>query len=362
MIFYILKRLLLIIPTMLGMMFLNFVIIQAVPGGPIEQILIQIKDGVSDVNVRLGGVDAGGPSMDGAMDDHHHGFGQSEVSEKLIQELRKRFGFDQPWYQRFGSMIKNYLTFDFGKSYFKNKEVSALILEKIPVSLSLGFWSTLLIYAIAIPLGIRKAKHDGSWFDTTTSLVMIIAYAIPAFLLAIFLITMFAGGSFWQIFPLRGLSSWNWESLSLWGKITDYAWHITLPITALVVSGLAKLTMFIKNSFLEEMGKQYVLCAQSKGLSTNQVLYKHVLRNAVLGLAAGFPYTLIHIFFTSSLLIEVLFSLDGLGLMGFDASLSRDYPVMFATVYTFSLIAMVLHLFSDILCVVIDRRITLEND
>ena len=360
MLLYFFKRFFLMIPTLLGIMFFNFIIIQAAPGGPIEQILIRLKDGVSDVDARLGGVQI--------IDDGYHSHDQQmssksnhSIDPQFIENLKIRFGFDKPWWIRFAIMVKNYVTFDFGQSYFKNESVISLIKEKLPVSISLGVWATLLIYCISIPLGIRKAVRDGSSFDITTSILIIIAYAIPSFLLALFLIIVFAGGSFWQIFPLRGLVSINWHEMTWSNKIFDYGWHMVLPITALVLSGFAKLTMFVKNAFLEEINKQYVLCARAKGISPHRVLYHHIFRNAMLVVIAGFPAAFIHMFFTSSLLIEVLFSLDGLGLLGFDAALSRDYPVMFASVYIFSLIAMGLHLIGDVLYMVVDRRIDLEK-
>ncbi len=359
MIAYILRRLFLIIPTLFGIMLVNFMIIQAAPGGPVQQILAKIRGQSSDVDSRFGGgqqdlqLDTSAPYESGYR-------GLQGIDPALIKELEHQFGFDKPAYQRFFIMMANYATFDFGKSYFRDQKVVTLVASKVPVSASLGVWTTLLVYFISIPLGVIKAVRDGSRFDILSSMVVVIAYAVPSFLFALFLIVMFAGGSFWSIFPLRGLVSDTWAHLTTGGKIIDYLWHLILPISAMVIGGFAKLTLLTKNSFLEEINKQYVITARAKGLSQKRVLYGHVFRNAMLVVIAGFPTAFIHILFTSSLLIEVLFSLDGLGLLGFEAAMSRDYPVMFGTLYMFTLLGMVLHLVGDFLYMIVDRRIDLS--
>jgi microcin C transport system permease protein len=359
---YIFRRLLLMIPTLFGIMLINFIIIQAAPGGPIQQIVAKLRGQSSDVDNRLGGAgsDIGSSSFNGDALHENTYRGAQGIDPALIKELEIQFGFDKPAHERFVKMIGNYLTFDFGKSYFRDQSVVSLVTSKLPVSVSLGLWTTLLVYLISIPIGIAKAVRDGSAFDIWTSGVVIVAYAIPSFLFALFLIVVFAGGSFWNIFPLRGLTSDNWHMLGLFGKIKDYFWHLTLPIIAMVMSGFAKLTLLTKNSFLEEIHKQYVTTARAKGLTENRILYGHVFRNAMLIVIAGFPTAFIHILFTSSLLIEVLFSLDGLGLLGFEAAMSRDYPVMFGALYMFTLLGMTLHLIGDIMYMVVDRRIDLS--
>ncbi|MDP2194171.1 MAG: microcin C ABC transporter permease YejB [Alphaproteobacteria bacterium] len=354
---YILKRILLMIPTLMGIMLINFIIIQAAPGGPIQQVISKLKGNDSDIDNRFGAQDAG---MDHQISDQSGYRGIQGIDPAFIKELEKRFGFDKPAHERFFLMMKNYATFNFGKSYFRDEEVITIIKSKLPVSISLGFWTTLIVYLISIPLGIRKAVYDGSAFDVSTSTIIIVAYAIPSFLFALFLIVMFAGGTFWNIFPLRGLHSDNFQTLSFFGKIKDYAWHIFLPIVAMVMSGFAKLTLLTKNSFLEEINKLYVLTARSKGLPYHKVLYHHVFRNAMLVIIAGFPTAFVHILFTSSLLIEVLFSLDGLGLLGFESALQRDYPLMFGTLYMFTLLSLVLHLIGDLCYMAVDRRIDLS--
>lgn len=355
---YTLKRLLLMIPTLLGIMLINFVIIQAAPGGPIQQVISKLRGGGSDIDSRFGAQDT---ALEHTLSDDSGYRGIQGIDPAFIKELEIRFGFDKPAHERFLRMIKNYMTFDFGKSYFRDQEVIDIIKAKLPVSISLGLWTTLLVYLISIPLGIRKAVHDGSRFDVITSSMVIVAYAVPSFLFALFLIIMFAGGSFWNYFPLRGLYSDNFDTLSWFGKIKDYAWHMCLPIVAMVMSGFAKLTLLTKNSFLEEINKQYVQTARAKGLAYGKVLYHHIFRNAMLIIIAGFPTAFVHILFTSSLLIEVLFSLDGLGLLGFESALQRDYPLMFGTLYMFTLLSLVLHLIGDLLYMVIDRRIDLES-
>jgi microcin C transport system permease protein len=340
---YIARRLLLVIPTVLGIMLLNFIIVQAAPGGPIQQVISQMRGDASDVDSRLGG---GGDQMREQTFGMDHSYrGAQGVDPEFIKQLEKQFGFDKPAHERFWLMLKNYASFDFGKSYFRDRSVIEVVKSKLPVS---------------IPLGIRKAVSDGSRFDIATSAVVVVAYAVPGFLFALFLIVLFAGGSFIQIFPLRGLFSDGWETLSFFDKITDYFWHLFLPLLAMVISGFAKLTLLTKNSFLEEINKQYVTTARAKGLEENKILYGHIFRNAMLIVIAGFPAAFVHILFTSSLLIEVLFSLDGLGLLGFEAAMSRDYPVMFGCLYMFTLLGMFLHLFGDIMYMVVDRRIDLS--
>lgn len=353
---YILKRLFLIIPTVIGVMFINFIIVQAAPGGPIEQIISQLKGSGSDVDSRFGSQDM---SLHSESESSYRG--AQGIDPDLIKKLEESFGFDKPAHERFLLMLKNYVTFDFGKSYFRDQPVIDIIKSKLPVSISLGLWTTLIVYLISIPLGIRKAVKDGSKFDILTSGIVILAYAVPSFLFALLLIVLFAGGSFWNIFPLRGLTSDNFETLSLFGKISDYLWHICLPVCAMIISGFAKLTLLTKNSFLEELNKQYVLTARAKGLAYKKVLYNHIFKNAMLVVVAGFPATFIHILFTSSLLIEVLFSLDGLGLLGFEAALQRDYPIMFGSLYIFTLLNLFLHLIGDLLYMAIDKRIDLEQ-
>ncbi len=358
---YILRRLLLVIPTLLGIMIVNFTLVQFVPGGPVEQIIAQIE-GQGDVFAGFaGGGDAGAASepAGGAFDDKY--VGARGLPPEFIAELEKEFGFDKPPLQRFLSMIGNYLTLDFGESYFRSISVIDLVLEKMPVSISLGLWSTLIAYLVSIPLGIRKAIKDGSTFDTWTSGTIIVAYAIPGFLFAILLLVLFAGGSYWQIFPLRGLTSDNWDSLSLIGKIADYFWHIALPIIALTISAFATLTLLTKNSFLDEIKKQYVMTARAKGLSERKVLYGHVFRNAMLIVIAGFPAVFIGVFFGGSIIIETIFSLDGLGRLGFEAAVARDYPVIFGTLFIFGLMGLVVGIISDLMYVVVDPRIDFEK-
>lgn len=359
---YILKRLLLIIPTLLGVLLINFAVVQIAPGGPVQQILAKVRgQGASAEGHLSGGMNdmsqAFGDSNVGGSNDHYRGL--QGIDPEFIKDLERQFGFDKPAHERFWIMLKNYIRFDFGKSYFKDKPVIELIAQKLPVSISLGLWTTLLVYMISIPLGIRKAVHDGSPFDVWTSFAVIIGYAVPSFLFALFLIILFAGGSFIQIFPIGRLHSDYWDQLTVLGKILDYIWHMILPITAMVIAGFAKLTLLTKNSFLEEINKQYVLCARAKGISEKAVLYGHVFRNAMLIVIAGFPAAFISILFTSSLLIEILFSLDGLGYLGFDAALTRDYPVMFGTLYIYTLMGMVLHLIGDLTYMLVDPRIDL---
>ena len=352
---YILKRLLLIPLTLLGILCLNFVIVQFAPGGPVEHVLAKYRG----MNVNATGAITGGAELSSAQSQYQ---GAQGVPDELVKELEKQFGFDKPAYQRLGKMIADYAVFDFGKSFYQDKTVWQLIRERMPVSVSLGLWSTLIIYLIAIPRGIKKAVRDGSAFDMWTSLAVVVGSAIPVFLFAVFLIVFFAGGTYLQWFPLHGLTSDNWESLSRVGKIADYFWHITLPVTAMVIGGFASLTMLTKNSFLDELSKQYVLTAKAKGLSENQILYGHVFRNAMLIVIAGFPSLLIKMLFTGALLIEVIFSLNGLGLLGYEAIMTRDYPVVFGTMYIFALLGLILKLVSDITYSLIDPRITFDSN
>ncbi|WP_146585175.1 microcin C ABC transporter permease YejB [Puniceibacterium confluentis] len=354
---YILRRLLLIIPTLFGIMVINFALVQFVPGGPIEQILAQIQ-GEGDVFSGIAGgggeVAAGG----GGSDDYVGGRG---LPPEFIAELEREFGFDKPPLERFLNMMWNYLHFDFGTSYFRSISVIDLVLEKMPVSISLGLWSTVIAYIVSIPLGIRKAVKDGSAFDTWTSGAIIVAYAIPGFLFAILLLVLFAGGSYWQIFPLRGLTSDNWNNLSVGGKILDYFWHIALPVLASTISAFATLTLLTKNSFLDEIKKQYVMTARAKGLTESRVLYGHIFRNAMLIVIAGFPAVFIGVFFSGSLIIETIFSLDGLGRLGFEAAVARDYPVIFGTLFIFGIIGLVVGILSDLMYVLVDPRIDFEK-
>ncbi|QFT79401.1 Inner membrane ABC transporter permease protein YejB [Roseovarius sp. THAF27] len=355
---YIVRRLLLIIPTLIGIMIINFALVQFLPGGPVEQAIADIQ-GQGDV---FGGF-AGG-EQDGAVtgNEGDSGYiGSQGLPPEFIAELEAQFGLDKPPLERFLTMLGNYATFDFGESYFRKIDVMDLVLEKMPVSITLGIWTMLLSYLVSIPLGIRKAVKDGSSFDTWTSGIIIAAYAIPAFLFGIMLLVLFAGGSYWQIFPLRGLTSDGWEELSVIGKVLDYLWHIVLPVTALSIGGFATLTILTKNSFLDEIKKQYVMTARAKGLTERRVLYGHVFRNGMLIVIAGFPGVFVSVFFTGSLLIETIFSLDGLGRLFFEAAIGRDYPVMFATLYLTTLIGLIVALIGDLTYVLIDPRIDFEK-
>jgi microcin C transport system permease protein len=357
---YIARRLALMVPTLFGILLISFVIVQFAPGGPVERIISQLNNPNSGAAERVGG-GSGGDAGAQAMDSSSAYRGAQGLDPAFIKELEKQFGFDKPAHERFLKMLKDYATFDFGRSYFRDAPVLQLIKEKLPVSITLGLWMTLLSYAISIPLGIRKAVKDGSRFDTWTSAVVIVGYAIPSFLFAILLIVLFAGGSFWQIFPLRGLTSENWAQLSLMGKIGDYLWHIALPVLAMALGAFATSTLLTKNSFLDEIRKQYVLTARMKGLSERGVLYGHVFRNAMLIVIAGFPGAFVHALFAGSLLIETIFSLDGLGLLSFEAIVNRDYPVVFANLYIFSLIGLVVHLITDLTYAWVDPRIDFES-
>lgn len=352
---YVIKRLLLIPLTLLGILAVNFAVIQLAPGGPVEYMLAKYQG--MDVNSK-GSLAAGSTVQTQAQ---HQYSGARGVPEDLVAELERQFGFDKPWPERFLIMVKNYIMFDFGKSYYQDKSVLTLIGERMPVSVSLGLWSTLIIYLISIPLGIKKAMCDGSKFDVASSFVIVFGAAIPVFLFAVFLIVFFAGGTYFQWFPLRGLTSDNWEELSWLGKIGDYFWHISLPVLTIVIGGFASLTMLTKNSFLDEMSKQYVITARAKGLSETEILYKHVFRNAMLIVIAGFPSLLIKMLFTGALLIEVVFSLNGLGLLGYEAIITRDYPVIFGTLYIFALLGLFLRLISDITYSLVDPRINFDK-
>jgi microcin C transport system permease protein len=354
---YILRRLLLIIPTLLGILLINFVIVQAAPGGPVEQTIARIQGLDNSASARAG---AGGGGDVGAA-GHATGYrGAQGLDPDMIEAIRKQYGFDKPAGVRLWLMLKSYARFDFGKSLFRDKSVIGLIREKFPVSLSLGLWSTLLIYLVSIPLGIRKAVHDGSRFDVASSAVVLVGYAIPSFLFAILLVVLFAGGSFVQWFPMRGLTSMGSGSWPIGARVADYLWHMVLPTIALVVGGFAGLTMLTKNCFLEEIRKQYVVTARSKGATENRVLYGHVFRNAMLLIVAGFPSAFIGILFTSALLVEIVFSLDGLGLLGFEAAIQRDYPVMFGTLYIFTLLGLVMQIVGDLMYTLVDPRIDFE--
>jgi microcin C transport system permease protein len=364
---YIIRRILFMIPTLLGIMLVAFVVVQFAPGGPVERVIAQISGSDTGATSRISGSQGGdfgtrGQGQGGGADASTSKYrGAQGLDPEFIKNLEKQFGFDKPAYERFFIMLKNFTTFDFGKSFFRDTTVLQLIKEKLPVSMSLGIWMTLLTYLISIPLGIRKAVSDGSQFDTWTSSVIIIGYAIPGFLFAILLIVLFAGGSFWDLFPLRGLWSDNFSALPWHAKVTDYAWHLTLPIVSMALAAFATMTLLTKNSFLDEIRKQYVLTARAKGCTSRQVLYGHIFRNAMLIVIAGFPGAFVHAFFTGSLLIETIFSLDGLGLLGFESVLNRDYPVVFATLYIFSLVGLAVNLIADLTYTWVDPRIDFET-
>ncbi|MCQ4346528.1 microcin C ABC transporter permease YejB [Pseudomonas stutzeri] len=355
---YILRRLLLIVPTLFGILLINFLIIQAAPGGPVEQMIAKLEGFDAAAGGATGRIAGGGAEVATA---GHAYRGAQGLDPELIAEIERMYGFDKPASERFWIMIQNYLKFDFGQSFFRDATVIELIVEKMPVSISLGLWSTLIMYLVSIPLGIAKAMRHGSHFDVWTSTAIIVGYAIPAFLFAILLIVLFAGGSYFDWFPLRGLTSNNFDELSLWGKLADYFWHLALPVTALVIGNFATLTLLTKNSFLDEIGKQYVVTARAKGLSENRVLYGHVFRNAMLIIIAGFPSAFIGMFFTGSLLIEVIFSLDGLGLLSFESAINRDYPVVFGTLFIFTLLGLIVKLIGDLTYTLVDPRIDFES-
>ncbi|GHA17994.1 microcin C ABC transporter permease YejB [Devosia pacifica] len=362
---YILRRLLLMIPTLFGIMVVSFVIVQFAPGGPVEQAIAELSGTNASITQRVTGSAQGDfaaqPSAQSNSDSGTGYRGSQGLSPELVAQIEEQFGFDKPPLERFGLMLWNFLRFDFGESYFRDIAVVDLILEKMPVSISLGLWMTLISYGISIPLGIAKAIRDGSRFDVWTSTLIVVGYAIPGFLVAILLIVLFAGGSFWSIFPLRGLTSPGWALMPWYQQIADYFWHLILPIIAMSLGAFATTTLLTKNSFLDEIGKQYVVTARAKGLTDRQVLYRHVFRNAMMLIIASFPGAFIGAFFGGSLLIETIFSLDGLGLLGFQSIGDRDYPVVFATLYVFSLLGMVVSLISDLTYMWIDPRIDFES-
>jgi len=362
---YIVRRLLLIIPTLLAIMVINFIVIQIAPGGPVEQAISQLtgEGGLITDRVSRGGGEQMGATQ--SVTDSQQGSsskyrGAQGLDPEFIKQLEKRFGFDKPIHIRFYEMMKNYITLDFGESFFRDRKVVDLIIDKMPVSISLGVWTTLLVYLISIPLGIKKAVMDGSRFDIWTSVVIVIGTAIPSFLFAVFLLVLFAGGSYLDWFPLANLTSENWDTLSWPDRIVDYFWHLVLPISAMTIGGFATLTMLTKNSFLDQINQQYVLTARAKGLDEKQVMYGHVFRNAMLIVIAGFPAAFVGILFTGSMLIEIIFSLDGLGLLGFEAAFGRDYPVMFGTLFFFSLLGLLMNLVGDITYTFVDPRIDFE--
>ncbi|HJL52271.1 MAG TPA: microcin C ABC transporter permease YejB [Arenicellales bacterium] len=355
---YLVKRLLLIIPTLLGIILINFVIVQFAPGGPVEQIIAQTTFGQSSTTTGISGGSDAGPAGNVDTGDSSASYG---LPPEIIEELERQFGFDKPAHERFLTMVSNYVVLDFGNSFFQDRPVIELIIERMPVSISLGLWSLLMIYGISIPLGIAKAVRNGSPFDIWTSSLIFIGYAIPGFIFAVLLIVLFAGGNYLDLFPLRGLTSDNWVDLSWGDRILDYLWHLCLPIMALTIGGFATLTMLTKNSFLEEISKQFVLTARAKGLTEQRVLYGHVFRNAMLIVIAGFPAAFIGILFTGSLLIEVIFSLDGMGLLSYEAVIKRDYPILFGTLFCFTLIGLVMHLIGDLVYVLVDPRIDFET-
>ncbi|AMO75657.1 microcin C transport system permease protein [Pseudomonas citronellolis] len=356
---YILRRLLLIVPTLFGILLINFIIIQAAPGGPVDQMIAKLEGVNAAAGGATGRIAGSGGELASSGGSHYRG-GQG-LDPELVKEIERMYGFDKPAPERFWIMLKNYVHLDFGSSFFRDAKVTDLIIEKLPVSISLGLWSTLIMYLVSIPLGIAKAVRNGSQFDIWTSSAIIIGYAIPAFLFAILLVVLFAGGSYWDWFPLRGLTSNDFDELSTFGKVKDYFWHLALPITALVIGNFATITLLTKNSFLDEIGKQYVVTARAKGLTERQVLYGHVFRNAMLLIIAGLPSALLGVFFTGSLLIEVIFSLDGLGLLSFESALNRDYPVVFGTLFIFTLFGLIMKLVSDVLYTLVDPRIDFEN-
>lgn len=358
---YIIRRLLLVIPTLWVIITLNFFIVQIAPGGPVDQAIAAIELGQKEsFSSRSGNLPSDNLNIGKFNPSENQYRGAQGLDPQVIEEIKKRYGFDRPLHERYFSLLWNYLRFDFGDSLFQGASVLSLIGKSLPVSISLGLWSTLIIYLVSIPLGIKKAVHSGTPFDSWSSALIIIGYAIPAFLFAILLIVLFAGGSYFDWFPLRGLTSINFDQLPWHSKIIDYFWHITLPVLATVVGGFATLTMLTKNSFLDEIRKQYVVTARAKGLKEKDILYRHVFRNAMLLVIAGFPATFISMFFTGSVLIEVIFSLNGLGLLGYDSTLQRDYPVMFGTLYMFTLLGLLLNILGDITYTLVDPRIDFE--
>ena len=362
---YLIRRILLIFPTLFGIMLINFAVIQIVPGGPVEQMIAQMTGTAVESTARFSGGGEGelNSSFDASSfdDDDSKYRGAQGLDPDIIKEIEVMYGMNKPAHERFFKMLKSYIFFDFGESFFRDQKVTSLVLDKMPVSISLGLWTTLLVYLISIPLGIRKAISDGSKFDIISSSIVTIGYAIPNFLFAVILIVFFAGGRFYDIFPLRGLVSENFEDLNLLSQIKDYFWHLTLPLLAMIISGFAGLTFLTKNSFIDQINQQYVMTARAKGLSEKKVIYGHVFRNAMLIVIAGFPSAFIGILFSSSLFIEVIFSLDGLGLLGYEAALTRDYPVIFATLYFFSLLGLIMGIIGDFMYSLIDPRIDFES-
>lgn len=348
---YVARRLLLVLPTLFGILLVNFTIVQFAPGGPVEQLVAQLEGADAGLAGRLGGGEGAG-----AADTGSYRGGQG-LDPAFIQELEKQFGFDRPAHERFLRMVGDYLRFDLGESFFRNQRVADIILEKLPVSLSLALWTTLIVYAVSIPLGIAKAVRQGSRFDAWTSLAVVVGYAVPGFMVGILLVVLFAGGQYLSWFPLRGIASETWADLSWPARVADYAWHMALPVTTLVLGAFATVTLLTRNSFLEEVGKQYVTTARAKGLSPRRVLLGHVFRNAMLVVAANFPQYLLGLLFGGALLVEVIFSLDGMGLLAFEAALSRDYPVVFGTLFVFTLVGLLANLLTDLLYVLIDPRI-----
>ncbi len=361
---YIVRRLLLIIPTLFGIMVINFAIVQVAPGGPVEQAIARLEGNALSATARItgeGGETVGTREQQATSSEDSRYRGARGLDPAFIKELEKMYGFDKPAPERFLTMMRNYIVFDFGESFFKGRRVVDLVIEKFPVSISLGLWTTLLVYLICIPLGIAKAVRDGTAFDVWTSAVIIVGNAIPSFLFAILLIVLFAGGSYLDWFPLKGLVSDDWSDLAWPAKIADYFWHLALPLTALLVGSFASLTMLTKNSFLEQINQQYVVTARAKGLTERRVLYGHVFRNAMLIVIAGFPGAFIGILFTGALLIEIIFSLDGLGQLGFEAVINRDYPIIFSTTYFFTLLGLVMNLVGDLTYMLVDPRIDFES-
>ena len=359
---YIIRRLLLVVPTLIGIMTVNFVIIQIAPGGPVEQMIAKLQGEAVSATERLSG---GGEDVKGqknAISETTSKYrGAQGLAPELVAEIELMYGFDKPIHVRFFKMMRDYATFNFGDSFFRDQKVVDLVLDKMPVSISLGIWSTLVIYLVSIPLGISKALKHGSRFDVWSSTIVILGNAIPTFLFAILLIVLFSGGSYFSWFPLRGLLSDNISTLPWWQQVLDYFWHLVLPITAILIGSFASLTMLTKNSFLDEINKQYVITARAKGITERRVLYRHVFRNAMLIIIAGFPAAFIGMFFTGSLLIEIIFSLDGLGLLGFESTIQRDYPVMFGTLFIFTLLGLIVGIISDLMYTVIDPRIDFET-
>ena len=363
---YIVRRLALMIPTLLGIMIINFAIVQLAPGGPIEQIIAEVTGTDAGTTGRISGggseIAGGGTSASASASTADSGYrGAQGLDPEFIKDLERQFGFDKPLHERFLKMMGDFIVFDFGTSFFRDETVIDLVLSKMPVSISLGLWTTLIVYLVCIPLGIRKAVMAGTRFDVWTTTLLTIGFAIPSFVMAILLIVLFSGGSFFDIFPLRGLTSENFDELSIVGQILDYLWHLVLPITALVLGGFLSLTMLTKNSYLDQINMLYVQTARAKGLTENRVMYGHVFRNAMLIVIAGFPSAFIGILFTGAMLIEIIFSLDGLGLLGFEAAIKRDYPIMFATVYFFTLLGLVMNLVGDLMYTIIDPRIDFEG-